>query len=185
MEFIDSLTNDVENEDENKCDENDNNHSENKNSKYYHLLSALESNQKYYQCLEQQLHALRTKLFLNLEKQRLIRAQKREELWLKYSRGRRCAQMRRQKFYDVPYFYCILKQNVSKGIEYECSEPLTNIDISIWKKKSKISINHTNKNDSFQKYVPAFHLNQNLTKIEKHIIITSARIDYIEKAKKI
>ena len=150
------------------------------------LSVALALNLKYQSSLLQQLNTLRTQLFLNLEKQRLLTSERMIKLWSKYSTGRRCAVMRREKFFDSPHFiYIINKIKNSKGNEYNISLPTNNKDTNYWLKKSKIELpeNECVKSSAFQKYFPIFHLSKNISRIEKNIIITSARMEYIEKAK--
>ena len=97
-----------------KSDDEQNDNYDN-NEQLSNLLEALKANIDYTKCLKQQLNIVRQKLFDNLEKQRLFQQQRRENDWLKYSRGKRCAMVRRQKFFDAPYFCVFLRKNVSKG----------------------------------------------------------------------
>lgn len=151
------------------------------------LSDALNLNLKYQTSLEQQLNTLRIQLLLNLEKQRLLKSNGMIKLWSKYSTGRRCAIMRREKLFDSPHFiYIVNKIKNAKGNEFNVSIPKKNKDTIYWLKKSKIILpdNECIKSSAFQKYLPIFHLSKTISRIEKNIIITSARCEYIEKAKK-
>eukprot|EP01084_Bolivina_argentea_P148742 259989_1 len=153
---------------------------DNRRLNIFHL--ALESNLQYASSLNKQLHELQIQLLCNLEKQRLLKSRQQIKTWESYSSRRRCALMRRLKFFESPFhMYFIKKTPNVKGNEYSIIEPINNIDTNYWLNKSKI-IAHKTK--GFQEYVPIFHLSKNISRIEKNIIITSVRCEYIEKSKK-
>ena len=147
------------------------------------IKAALDANSEYSLSLKQQLTELRNQLLLNLEKQRLLRTSNRMKMWESYSTGRRCAEIRREKHFDAPHFMMILKC-VNKGYgDFEINIPTNNRDVQYWRKKSKISISPTQKDKFLMNSMPIFHQSRNISKIEKNIIIQSARCEYIEKAK--
>eukprot|EP01084_Bolivina_argentea_P148743 259990_1 len=153
------------------------------------LHLTLESNLQYASSLKKQLNELRVQLLCNLEKQRLLKSRQQITIWESYSSRRLCALMRRAKFFESPFHMYIIKK-IPKviGNEYSIIEPINNIDTNYWLKNSKILVsNNFNieyKTKGFQEYVPIFHLSKNISRIEKNIIITSVRCEYIEKSKK-